>query len=102
MQVDFSALHRFPTRRSSDRRSMTNGGGSLALWNTSPLTQENGRKSRTYHRHMPWFPVHEVCDEVIPCVAGRVFHTLRSAGRSEERRVGKECRCRGWTDGCSI
>src|SRR5437867_8401890 len=28
----------------------------------------------------------------------RPAQTQQRTGRSEERRVGKECRCRGWTD----
>src|SRR5688572_33052120 len=48
-----------------------------------------------------WLPIRQriqfkVCSLMRSCLAGSAPHYLRA--RSEERRVGKECRCGWWVD----
>src|SRR5690606_41933153 len=37
------------------------------------------------------------CVELAAKAYGKIDILINNAGRSEERRVGKECSCRGWT-----
>src|SRR5205085_5305782 len=69
---------------SSDLRFPTGDGGTIALCDFASAGASG-------NRYVSWLPVHAL--KPVPFSRD---NPLRAVWRSEERRVGKECRSRGW------